>query len=450
MAFVGQSGAAIGAPAPLGGNAAKRNYILLSAFLFLFFFAQAGAMSFLAIWLKGPIGLSGAQVGTVFSANFIAAMVCQPLYGYFSDRFGLKRHVPLFLGIMVLLCGFFFAFVYAPLLQVSVLLGAAVGGLYLGLTFVAGSFALESYVDRVGRRYGFEYSRARLWGSLGFATAALFSGQLYNIDPRINFFLASAAGLLCLPLILAARIAPDAGEEEATATVTPRGALSVLGQAQFWRFMVLILGVTNLYLVFDQQFPVYFASMFETPERGNEMFGYLNSAQIFVEAVMLIIAPWVVMKTGAKNGLMLATAIMIVRIGGSAVADGPLAISVVKMLHSLELPVLIVSIFRYIAYHFDARFASTVYLVGVSFGHSLGLAVLSPIVGRGYDLFGYQTTYLMIAGGALVFWIASWFALSHTPRTDMAGRPLESARPAAAQTSGAPPLTPELAPGQVV
>ncbi|MFV3126471.1 oligosaccharide MFS transporter [Niveispirillum sp. KHB5.9] len=423
---------------PTGAPGARRNYVLLSAFLFLFFFAQAVAMSFLSIWLKGPMGLTGVEAGTVFSANFIAAMLCQPLYGYVLDRVGLKPRVPLFIAGMVVMCGLFFPFVYAPLLHADVVVGAAVGGLYLGLTFVAGSFALESFVDRVGRRYGFEYSRARLWGSLGYASAAVFSGRLYNIDPGINFWLASVAGLLLIPIILAAKIEPDAAEQARAQALTPKESLSVLGQRKFWGFMVLILGVTNLYLVYDQQFPVYFASMFATPAEGNVMFGYLNSAQIFVEAGMLLVAPFIVMRTGAKNGLLIAAAIMIVRIGGSALVDTPLGISSMKMLHSIELPILAVSIFRYIAYHFDSRFAATVYLVGVSFGHSLGLAILSPIVGKGYDLFGFKTTYMFIALGALAFWIASCFALSTTPRTDARGRPLDegeqapAARPAAA------------------
>lgn len=424
----------------------RRNYILLSAFLFLFFFAQAGAMSFLAIWLKGPIGLSGVQAGTVFSANFVAAMICQPLYGYVSDRLGLRRHVPLFIAVLVLFCGLFFTFVYAPLLRWNVIAGAVVGGLYLGLTFVAGSFALESFVDRVGRRYGFEYSRARLWGSLGFASAALFSGRLYNLDPRINFFLASAAGILLIPLILATRITADPNDPVSAEPLTPRASASVLTQRKFWGFMVLILGVTNLYLVYDQQFPVYFASMFPTVAEGNVMFGYLNSAQIFVEAGMLLIAPLIVMRTGAKRGLMIASGIMIVRIAGSALATGPLTISGCKMLHSVELPILAVSIFRYIAYHFDTRFASIVYLVGVSFGHSLGLAILSPLVGKSYDLVGFPATYLMIAGGALVFWVVSWFALSPTPRTDARGRPLDSAPPFAAPSIAQPQPAADVAP----
>jgi len=106
---------------------------------------------------------------------------------------------------------------------------------------------------------------------------------------------------------------------------------------------------------------------------------------------------------------------MIVRIGGSALATGPLTISACKMLHSIELPILAVSIFRYIAFHFEAQLASTVYMVGVSFGHSLGLAILSPIAGKAYDLYGFPATYMMIAAFALTFWLLSLFALSPTP-----------------------------------
>jgi OHS family lactose permease-like MFS transporter len=54
-------------------------------------------------------------------------------------------------------------------------------------------------------------------------------------------------------------------------------------------------------------------------------------------------------------------------------------------------------------------------MVGVSFGHSLGLAILSPIAGLGYDRFGFPATYMMIAGFALTFWLVSLFALSPTP-----------------------------------
>lgn len=126
-------------------------------------------------------------------------------------------------------------------------------------------------------------------------------------------------------------------------------------------------------------------------------------------------APLLVRRIGATRGLLLATFIMIVRIAASGMAVGPVTISMCKMMHAVELPILVVSVFRYIAYHFDTSLASTVYMVGVSFGHSLGLAILSPIAGASYDAFGFQQTYFLIAGFALLFWIASFFALSSTP-----------------------------------
>jgi OHS family lactose permease-like MFS transporter len=65
-----------------------------------------------------------------------------------------------------------------------------------------------------------------------------------------------------------------------------------------------------------------------------------------------------------------------------------------------------------------------IYLVGVSFGHSLGLAFFSPLAGVGYDWVGFQHTYFLIAAFALIFWLGSWMSLSPTPPTDASGRPI--------------------------
>lgn len=393
----------------------RRNYAALSAFLFAFFFAQAMAMSLLSIWLTRTLNLTGAEAGTVFAVNSVGAMLAQPAYGFLSDRMGFRKVIPFLVAALVVFAGPFFLYVYAPLLKISLPMGAVAGGLYLGFTFMAGSYALESYVDRVGRRYGFEYSRARLWGSIGYATAAAFSGKLYNIDPAINFMLSTAAGMLLIPLIFLSRIEPDKDAQDAANSLRLRDSLALFRDRKFWHFMVLILGVTNLYLVYDQQFPFYFSSMFRTPEEGSAMFGYLNSAQIFIEAGGMFVAPLIVRRIGATRGLLTAAMIMIIRIAGSGLAVGPISISVCKMAHAVELPILAVSLFRYIAYHFEARFASTAYMVGVSFGHSLGLAILSPIVGLSYDWIGFQHTYFLIAGFALCFWVWSAFVLAPTP-----------------------------------
>ena len=393
----------------------QTHFRFLCGFLFIYFFAQAMSISLLAVWLGTTMKLSGTEASFIFSANAFAAMCSQPIYGFVADRVGTRRNILWTVAALVALSGLFFPFVYAPLLKANILLGAAVGGLYLGITFTAGSYAIESYVDRIGRRDGFEYSRVRLWGSLGFASAAAFSGRIYNIDPGINFALASVAGVLILTLLAVWRAGPSDAGVSAKESVRLADALALLRMPGFWRFMVFVLGVTNLYLVFDQQFSRYFASLFPDTQTGVAMFGYLNSTQIFLEAGGLFLAPLLVRRIGAKNGLLLAGSIMLVRIAGSGLAVGPVSISAMKLLHSVELPILAVSLFRYIARHFDNRFASTVYMVGVSFGHSIGIFALSPLAGIGYDRIGFPATYLGLAGLGLVFLVLSAVFLLPTP-----------------------------------
>jgi len=410
----------------------QSHFRFLCTFVYVYFFAQAMSMSLLALWLRSTLELSGTETGIVFSANFIAAMCSQPVYGYVSDRLGMRKHVLWAIGLLCMASGLFLVYVYGPLLKSNVLVGAALGGIYLGITFIAGSYALESYVDRIGRAYGFEYSRVRLWGSLGFASAAMLTGRLYNVDPRYNFMLASAAGLFLVLMLVFWRLPAHSTASSKQEALRITDAIALLRDKAFWKFMAFVLTVTNIYLVYDQQFPSYFASQFADKATGAAMFGYLNSLQIFVEAGGLFLAPLLVRRIGAKHGLLLAGTIMLVRIFGSGVAIGPISISVMKMLHSVELPILIVSVFRYIAHHFDNRLASTVYMVGWSFGHSLGLAVLSPIVGKSYDLIGFPNTYFLLAAIGAGFLLLSAFTLAPTPAevgrnsgsADAEGKPL--------------------------
>ena len=232
----------------------RSHYHFLSTFVYMYFFAQAMSISLLATWLRSSLNLTGAETGIVLGMNSVAAMISQPIYGYVSDRIGMRKHILFTVSILCSLCGLFLLYVYAPLLKTNIYVGAAVGGAYLGVTFFAGSYAIESYVDRIGRKYGFEYSRVRLWGSLGYASAAVFAGKIFNINPGVNFFLASSVGVMMLIMLMVWRTRTDEGEVLPTERVQLKDALALMKNKHFWRFMVFILSVTNLYLVFDQQF----------------------------------------------------------------------------------------------------------------------------------------------------------------------------------------------------
>ncbi|EKN5930317.1 MFS transporter, partial [Yersinia enterocolitica] len=150
-------------------HSVRNQYLILSGLLFTFFFTWSSAFSLFSIWLNQYVGLKGAETGATFSAIAITALCAQPLYGVIQDKLGLKKHLLWAIGILLLISGPFFIYVYAPLLRINMLAGAVVGGLYMGMTFFAGIGALESYTERVSRISGFEFGKARMWGSLGWA-----------------------------------------------------------------------------------------------------------------------------------------------------------------------------------------------------------------------------------------------------------------------------------------
>ncbi|MFF2593751.1 MFS transporter [Priestia megaterium] len=397
-------------------KSSKSLYWKLSAYFFFFFFTWSSSYSLFSIWLGQEIKLNGSATGLIFSVNAIFALCMQPLYGYISDRIGLKKHILFFISCLLVFVGPFYIFVYGPLLQYNVLIGAIIGGLYLGVAFLAGIGAIETYIEKVSRKYKFEYGKSRMWGSLGWAVATFFAGQLFNINPHINFWVASVSAVILMAIIFSVKVEMSSYEMEKAESVTLRDVGNLFLLKEFWFFMIYVVGVTCVYGVYDQQFPIYYASLFPTESIGNQVFGYLNSFQVFLEAGMMFAAPFIVNKIGAKNSLILAGFLMGFRIIGSGLVVGPLGISSMKLIHALELPIMLIAIFKYLAANFDTRLSSILYLVGFQFASQIGASVLSPIAGGLYDSVGFSRTYLIMGGMVLVFNVISMFTLLNSKK----------------------------------
>ena len=394
-------------------------YLKLSAYFFFFFVTWSASYSLFSIWLGQEINLSGADTGIVFSVNAIFALCMQPLYGYISDKIGLRKSILTFISVLLIFVGPFYIYVYGPLLKYNTILGAVVGGIYLGTAFLAGVGAIESYVEKIGRKYNFEYGRSRMWGSLGWAAATFFAGQLFNINPNINFWIASISAIILFFIILSISIEMSDEDLEKAQSVKIKDVCLLFKLKEFWLFILYVIGVTCFYNVYDQQFPLYYSSMFSSKEIGNQIFGYLNSLQVFLEAGMMFKAPFIVNKIGAKKGLILAGLLMSFRIIGSGLATEPILISCMKLLHSVELPIMLIAVFKYLAANFDTRLSSILYLVGYQFASQVGATVLSPVIGRFYDTVGFSSTYIIMGCIVLVFTIISMFTLTSTKKENL-------------------------------
>ena len=420
----------------------KREYWLISGLLFFFFFAWSSSYSLFSIWLHREIGLNGTETGFVFAANAVAALLIQPFYGALQDRLGLSKKLLVWIGLLLCCAAPFAIHVYANLLAQNVVLGAVVGAAFLALAMLAGVGVIESYTERLSRHAGFEFGITRMWGSLGWASATGVVGVVFNIDPDIAFYMSSAAGAVFLLILSRLDIRsfanpPIHSRGAPAAPVRLNDLWKLFTLPRFWAFSLYLTGVCGIYMIYEQQFPVYFSSFFATPEEGTRAYGYLNSSQVLLEAACMLLAPWVVGRTGAKYGLILAGSIMFVRILGSGLASEAWTIGACKMLHALEVPILLVSVFKYIALNFDSRLSASIYLVGFQFAQQLTAMLLSPLVGYGYDHLGFASVYLLMAGLVCASLLLSWTLLRADPP-----RPSPQARAAEASPANAPSVTP--------
>ncbi|HBB3274617.1 TPA: MFS transporter, partial [Escherichia coli] len=397
------------------------DFWIFGLFFFLYFFIMATCFPFLPVWLSDVVGLSKTDTGIVFSCLSLFAISFQPLLGVISDRLGLKKNLIWSISLLLVFFAPFFLYVFAPLLHLNIWAGALTGGVFIGFVFSAGAGAIEAYIERVSRSSGFEYGKARMFGCLGWALCATMAGILFNVDPSLVFWMGSGGALLLLLLLYLAR--PSTSQTAMvmnalganSSLISTKMVFSLFRMRQMWMFVLYTIGVACVYDVFDQQFAIFFRSFFDTPQAGIKAFGFATTAGEICNAIIMFCTPWIINRIGAKNTLLVAGGIMTIRITGSAFATTMTEVVILKMLHALEVPFLLVGAFKYITGVFDTRLSATVYLIGFQFSKQLAAILLSTFAGHLYDRMGFQNTYFVLGMIVLTVTVISAFTLSSSP-----------------------------------
>jgi MFS transporter, OHS family, lactose permease len=393
----------------------RAEYYKISSFIFLYFFTWSASIGLLAIWLGQKANLSGTEIGTVFAVNGIFSVILKPIYGYILDKIGMSKYLLYFVVIISALMAPFFIYVYQPLLISNTLVGIIVGAIYLSFAWYAGVAACESYSDRFSRLNGMEFGQIRMWGSLGWAVASSFSGLLFNLSPAYNFILGSVASIVMLIVLISLKVnvnSAQAGEVLAKQKIVPADVWQLLKSRKFWAFCLYVAGVAWMMFIAEQQFSRYFVTFFDDIHQGNAIFGYLGTVQSGMEFIMYMVVPFFVNAIGAKRGLLLVGALVGARLIISGLCDSHLLISILKPLYGLEICLLLVSVFKYIAEHFDKRVNATMYLLGYQAMLYVGNVVVSSPAGILYDRIGFEHTYIIMGATALFFTFISAFTLS--------------------------------------
>lgn len=387
----------------------------MSSFIFLYFFTWSSSFGLYALWLSQKVGLDSVTIGAVFAVNGVFAVVLKPVYGYIMDKIGMSKWLLYFVCATSALMAPFFVFIYQPLLLSHTLLGIIIGAFYLSLGWYAGVAAAESYADRFSRLYGLEFGRIRMWGSLGWALAASVSGVLFNYTPAANFLLSSTTSLVMLAVLLSLKIGDEQLRNNTVISdnkIVFADVIALMQSRKFWMFSLYVAGVAWMMFVAEQQFPRYFVSFFATKEQGNAWYGYLGTLQAGIEFLMMMFIPALVNYYGAKKGLLLCGLVVGCRLILSGLTVDPVMISIIKPFYGVEIALLLISVFKYIAEHFHKRVNATMYLLGYQAMVYVGSVVVAPPAGYLYDKIGFSHTFLIMGCCALLFTAISAFTLS--------------------------------------
>lgn len=359
-------------------------------------------ITFLPLWLNRVAHLNTAEAGIVFSTMSIVAIVLEPIYGIIQDKLGLKKYLFAFVIFCLLLIGPFFEYAFIPLINMNVLLGSVLGGSFISLCLYSGVGVVESYCEKSSRANNFEYGHARLFGSIAGGSFAFIGGIMFVKQPNSIFWVCTIAALLLGIILWSVKVnafeyQKDDKTKNERAYVNKNTILKLFKNKSFWGLCLLIIGSASLYDVFDQQFPNYFVKFFTNQSNGESLFSKLTSTQIFIEAVVMIFMPWIINKIGSKNGLFLFGIILFLRVIGTAFTDEVWLLSFFRLLAAIEMPLMLVSIMKYIVGTFDIRLSATVYMLAFNVAKQLGVAFFSLVMGKLYVIIGFQNTYIVMS-----------------------------------------------------
>lgn len=404
--------------------------------LFFFYFAiWQLAFTFLPLWLARE-GMGTGAIGVVSTVSAITALALQPVYGFLQDRLGFKKYLFAFVVLCAAFMGPFFVFVFQPLIGVNEYLAAVVGGVFLSLCLNSGVGVVEAFSERASRANGYEYGHARLFGSLAGGTAALVGGFIWAANPDSIWWAGSVSAIVLGALLFVARVPRGDGAAVAAGAEADAGSggtkvsketvLALLRDRNFLGFVVLMFGTAALYDVFDQQFPNYFATFVASGD-PEVLFSRVVAVQIFAEAAFMVAAPFIVNKIGARKGLMVFAAILLVRVLGSAFFTHEWLLIAWRLLAAIEMPFLLVSVMKYITRMFDVRISATAYMLGFNFAKQIGIAIFASVFGASYAAIGFAHSYLVMAGVILAVTLVARFLMADDRDRVAPGEPTDRA-----------------------
>ncbi|MCS7222345.1 MAG: major facilitator superfamily domain-containing protein 6 [Anaerolineae bacterium] len=359
-----------------------RRGLFVSRVLYFFVFAAVGAFfPYINVYYRS-IGLSGTQIGLIGSLGPLVGMVAGPLWGLFSDRFGVTR--PLLAlaitGAMLSMLG----------------LSIAPGFVWLLLLTAAYTFftnpimpLLDSTTLELLQGHRERYGRQRVWGSLGFVvTSWAFGYILERFGLRWLFYgyVALMSVVLVVAMGLPARRTRLSGPL--------RSGLMRLIRQRAWLFFsasLIVLGIANSGM--HSFLNIYIKEM----GGGEGLIGLLWGVAALSEVPVMFLAAPIIVQIGIQRTLAIAYALYAMRWLLLGIMPSPEWAVPINLLHGLTFGALWVAGVAYADALAPEELKATAQGLFSATLYSVSSVISGPISGFLFDTIGPAALFRVYA-----------------------------------------------------
>lgn len=372
---------------------------MLSLTFFLYFGQFGVLVPYLGVFLDGR-GFSSQDIGELFALITLMRIIGPNLFASVADKSGKS--------LRILQFGAFLTFVtFCSIFWLDSFWGLTLAFGLMMLFFTA--IAPQTEVITLGCVHGdaTNYSRIRVWGSIGFIVLTVVAGKLIDVFSSDAPIYISGVVLLSLFLITLKL-------KEAPATDNTQ----VAGQS-IWRkvrskvFIAFILSSTLIQISFGPYYG-FFALYARDLDYSGQETGGLIALGVAAEVIIFLMAGKLISRFGVKRTLLVSMLFTAVRWYLLAIAAQywP-ALVVSQLLHALSFGLIHAASINFIHHYFGGQFRSQGQALYISIGFGIGGAAgnygagLIWHQGQGAELAFTLATGFALLGAALVACIRS-------------------------------------------
>lgn len=354
---------------------------VIKTFSFSYFMTMALVVSFFPLYYDS-LGYSKLQIGSLYAVGPAVGIVSNLVWGLLSDRFQTlkKTIIAVLFGQLLMVLMLFQTDVYSVLFVI-------VTGFYFFQTPLNG--LNDSQILLAVRDTGKSYASFRIWGSMGFAFAAVLCGFVLT-KLGVGLLAGLAIGSVFFSLVLAFMLKDSrAGMKKMDLT----GVWTVIFSRRFLWFLALIFVMSVAHRSNDGFLAIYMKDL--GAEKSWVGLAWMTSALSEIPVLFFL------SRYGHRYRelplLAVACAVYAARFFLMSLVDGPGWIVAIQAMHSLSFGIFLVTALRYIQQLVPDEYRATGQAVyNMAWSGCAGLAS-GFIGGHIYDSWGGVTLYRFAA-----------------------------------------------------